>query len=348
MSPNSYDLCPLDMQHRSPLGRSWTRFNPNSSTLEASVRHPSPNNRSRTAGFTLVELTVVLIIIATVAGLVIPAVATLGRSTDMAASAKTQQDLAANLQEFFVLQKRFPQGLDSLMIDATPSGSTTTPDTPGTADGTPDAIYYEKIDANGDQVSGMTTGNPNLASLLSVGTLTSQQRRSFTRAGFEYVYDHEVYDWTTSSGIRNSNDSAIYERALPPSGGMTAALLTPALAQNMSPTSGTYSLMRGLVPAELIQSTTTAGNWDWIPETGTEIVAVGIGNRSRLVPTTMMTTPLYPGNDGSYYGRYVAFFKVYESGERCTLIGVSDAYGRTSDYTLQQFNESLPNGARQG
>lgn len=301
----------------------------------------------RSAGFTLVELTVVLIIIATVAGLVIPAVATLGRSTDMAASAKTQQDLAANLQEFFVLQKRFPQGLDSLMIDATTSGSSSTPDSPGTNDGTPDAIYTEKSDGL-NQVSGMTTGNPGLSTLLSVGTLTSNQRRSFTRAGFDYVYDHEVYDWTANTGVRNSNDSAIYKRILPDDGSMPAAIITPAFAQNMSPTSGAYSLMRGLLPSELVQNGATAGNWDWIPEIGTQIVAVGVGPRSRLVPTTMMTTPLYPGNDGSYYGRYVAFFKVFESAERCTLIGVSDAYGRTSDYTLQQFNESLPNGARQG
>ena len=39
---------------------------------------------------------------------------------------------------------------------------------------------------------------------------------------------------------------------------------------------------------------------------------------------------------------------VYASGERATLVGVSDAYGRTPDYTEQQFNESLPDGARQG
>ena len=73
----------------------------------------------RERGFTLVELIVVLVIIAAVSGFVIPSVAALGRSTDMAASAKTQQDLANNLQQFFVLQKRFPQGMDSLLVDAT-------------------------------------------------------------------------------------------------------------------------------------------------------------------------------------------------------------------------------------
>lgn len=311
-------------------------------------RGASVIGRQAQAGFTLVELVVVLVILATVAGLVIPAVAGLGRSTDMAASAKTQQDLAANLQEFFVLQKRFPQGLDSLLIDATPSGSTTTPDAPATADGVPDAVYGPKFDGVGEQISGMTTSSPGLVSSLILGTLTSQQRRSFTRAGFDYVHDHEAYDWTLGSGIVNSNESAIYRRNLPASGGMPAAVIDPALAVNLSSTSGLYLVLRGLVPAELFPNTTTPSNWDWVPETGTQIVACGVGNRSRLVPITAMTSPVYPGDAGSYYGRYVAFFKVYETGERCTLIGVSDPYGRTSDYTIQQFNESLPNGARQG
>ena len=94
--------------------------------------HASPRARS-SQGFTLVELNVVLVIIAAVSGLVIPSVAALGRSTDMAASAKTQQELASNLQQFFVLQKRFPQGCDSLLVDTSTLGNSTNPNsTPAT------------------------------------------------------------------------------------------------------------------------------------------------------------------------------------------------------------------------
>jgi len=310
-----------------------------------------------TAGFTLVELIVVLVIIAAVSGLVIPAVAALGRSTDMAASAKTQQDLASNLQQFFVLQKRFPQGMDSLLVDTSTLGSSTnpnsTPAAPGTADGTPDGLYAPKYDASGQQISGMTTSNPALVNSLVLGTLSSNQRASFGRGGFEYVFDHEVYDWTTASptGIANANNSGTLRRALPTSGTLTAAVVnqTPGagVTTGLAITSGKYLLLRGLVPAELVPGA-AAGTWDWVPETGTQIVALGIGQGCRLVPTTMMSAPVYPGDEGNYYGRYVAFFKVYESGERPTLLGVSDAYGRTSDYTIQQFNQSLPNGARQG
>ncbi|MFO0802138.1 MAG: prepilin-type N-terminal cleavage/methylation domain-containing protein [Gemmataceae bacterium] len=86
-----------------------------------SDRQSSPREarRSRSA-FTLIELVVVLLIIAIVAALVIPQVAMLGRTADMAASAKTQADLANNIQLYFALQKRYPQGFDSL-LDSTGS-----------------------------------------------------------------------------------------------------------------------------------------------------------------------------------------------------------------------------------
>ena len=313
--------------------------------MTSSPRPASPR------GFTLVELIVVLVIIAAVSGLVIPAVAALGRSTDMAASAKTQQDLANNLQQFFVLQKRFPQGCDSLLVDTGTLGDsalpTSAPAAPGTADGIPDDVYRPKY-VNGQQISGMTVSNPGLVNNLLLGTLTQGQRRSFARAGFDWVHDHEVYDWNTGTGIVNSNDSGTLRRNLPASGTMPACVLnqTPATLTGIAATSGRYLLLRGLVPGELVPA--GAGIWNWTPEPATQIVAVGIGPNCRIVPTTMLNTPSYPGADGTYYGRYVAFFKVYDNGERATLLGVSDSYGRTSDYTIQQFNESLPNGARQG
>jgi prepilin-type N-terminal cleavage/methylation domain-containing protein len=64
--------------------------------------------RGRQSGFTLLEMVVVLFILAAVAGLSIPIVSMLGRSSDMAASAKTQSDLANNIQLFFTLQRRYP------------------------------------------------------------------------------------------------------------------------------------------------------------------------------------------------------------------------------------------------
>jgi prepilin-type N-terminal cleavage/methylation domain-containing protein len=174
--------------------------------------HFAATRRSR-RGFTLIELIVVLVILATVAGMVIPAVASLGRSTDMAASAKTQQDLGSNLQQFFVLQKRFPQGVDSLLqLDATG----------GTTPGAPTGLYAPLLDGTGQQVSGMTASSPNLQSLLIHDSTTvvnatgSELARSLTRAGFEYVNDHQSYDISVSPpvGEPNANNSGKVRRTL--------------------------------------------------------------------------------------------------------------------------------------
>ena len=301
--------------------------------MTSSPRPASPR------GFTLVELIVVLVIIAAVSGLVIPAVAALGRSTDMAASAKTQQDLANNLQQFFVLQKRFPQGMDSLLQVGT-AGATT---------GAPTGLYVPLADASGQQVSGMTSGSPNLFGLLTFDTTNiadasgSEFRRSFTRGGFEFVHDHRSYDISVSPafGEPNANNSGSIRRVFA-AGPIPLARLRGTVAGDAALTASDLTLLRRLVPAEF--DATGA----YTPEIGTHLIALGIGPNCRLVPTTMLNCPSYPGADGKYYGRYVAIFKIYATGERPTLIAVTDAYGRTSDYTIQQFNESLPNGARQG
>jgi prepilin-type N-terminal cleavage/methylation domain-containing protein len=253
-------------------------------------------------GFTLIELVVVLIIVATLAGLAIPIVSMLGRSSDMAASANSQSELANNLQLFFTLQKRYPQGMDSLL-------------TTGTA-----AIYAsDTTDAN-TQTKGLPYAGADGARLQDQLTMTAltnatgaEYLRSFTRSGFDYVYDHDT------SAV-NSNNSATTQRTL--SGTVNVAEVTGA------------ALIKKLVPNGL--------------QASQRLVALGIGPNNSAIGKTITNCPIYPGCDGRYYGRYVAVFMIYANGERASLVGVIDSYGRTPDYTIQQFNESLPDGSRQG
>ncbi|MCG8650316.1 MAG: hypothetical protein MI861_10815, partial [Pirellulales bacterium] len=265
-------------------------------------------------------LVVVLLILAAIAGLVIPNVAMLGRTTDMAASAKSQSDLANNMQLFFTLQKRYAQGLDSLLVD---DGAT----------GTPTAVYLpQDLDGDGLQDVGLPDSNPHLDDSLTMGTIAggSLHARSLTRSGFDWVYDHD----TT---VVNSNESAVNLRDI---SDRSVDILVAEVITNDG--SGTQSdaqlgLARRLFPAT-----------DGVMPTGSRLVAFGIGPRNTMIPKTMINSPIYPGNDGSYYGRYVAVFQVYDTGERATLAGVVDSYGRAPDYTQQQFNQSLPNDARRG
>lgn len=271
----------------------------------------SRSHRARSRrGFTLIELVVVLLIIATLAGLVIPIVAMLTRSSDMAASAKTQADLANNIQLYFALQKRYPTGFDSLLV----------------GDGTDATEVYTPVSgADGLQTSGLPDSGPHLDEDLVLETLTSTSSsfgRSFSRSGFEHVFDHD-------RSVVNSNDSGIHQRAVGADFAVAKVASESAVAAKLLP----------LVPGQ------ADGYYD---ETKYMLVALGVGPNNDMIGKTNANPPIYPGCDGAYYGRYVAIFKLFNSGERATLLGVVDAYGRAPDYTQQQFNESLPNDARRG
>lgn len=267
----------------------------------------------RPSAFTLIELLVVIVILAALAALIVPNIGMLGRSSDMAVSAKSQADIANNVQQFFVLQKRYPQGLDSLL------------DTTGTA-------LYDQPGANSDnQTYGFPKGGADgtyLGAQLTPATLTSatnaDYRRSLTRSGFDWVYDHDT-------SVINANLSNTSFRGLIADANGTGNSAPSSIP--VAEVTGAYMLGK-LVPAGL--------------KPGQRVVAFGYGQKNTAIGKTSTTTPLYPGADKTYYGRYIVYFMVYASGERASLLGVSDAYGRTPDYTQQQFNESLPDGSRQG
>lgn len=287
--------------------------------------------RAPRAGFTLLELVIVLMILAALAGLVIAQVAQLGRTTDMAYTAKTQADVASNLQMHFVLQKRYPMRMDSLLVST------------GAA---PTAVYLPAdTNADGNQDIGLPDSGPHLDRALTLGTadlatnMTYGQWRSFTRCGFEAVMDHDV-------SVKNSNESGVFLRPLgkspesatkPNDGPQYAAIIDPNTAN-----ADAQKYLKQLFPS----STDASGNYI-VPNNGV-VVAVALGPNSSCIPDTMLNAPLYPGNDGSYYGHYVALFACYDSGERAQLVGVCDSYGRLANYSIKQFNESLPNNQRRG
>lgn len=282
------------------------------------IRAPRRMSPAERAGFTLIELVVVIIIIATIAGFVIPQIGMLGRTSDMAATAKTQADLASNIQLFFTLQKRYPQGFDSLVDGSgaiySPDGSTVTEATQtyGFPVSGADGAWL------GSGAAGSSVGQLTATTLTNTG---GSYLRSLTRSGLDWLFDH-------STSATNANNSATTQRYLIANGGTGA----PS-SVNVAEVTGTILLNR-LVPQGLA--------------TNERIIALGIGPKNTAISKTLTNSPTYPGADGRYYGRYIAYFKVYASGERATLVGVSDSYGRTPDYSQQQFNESLPDGGRQG
>lgn len=280
-------------------------------TLKHSQRRPL-------GAFTLIELLVVIIILAALAALIVPNIGMFGRSTDMSVSAKSQADIANQVQLFFVTQKRYPQGLDSL-LDTT--GAVYASDTTS-ADTQTRGLPYAGADGTRLQAQ---LAVANFAPITGTASLANPDyHRSLTRSGLDWVYDHDT-------AVVNSNTSNTTFRGLVANANGTGN--TAPTSINVAEVTGTY-LVGKLVPQGL--------------KAGERLVAFGFGQNNTSIGKTTTTTPLYPGSDKTYYGRYIVYFKVYASGERATLVGVSDSYGRTPDYTQQQFNESLPDGSRQG
>lgn len=291
----------------------------------------------RRGGFTLIEMVLVLIILATIAGLVISQLGFLGRSADMAATAKTQQDIANQLNLYFVLQKRMPQRMDSLLeTDGTaPTGMMRHLDVNG-------AVTTSKNDqrwgfplsgANGVVMPFAPGGTP-VNNLAMITLDSSNGNRSFTRLGFDAVVDHVALNGTV---VTNANDSGSVVRSLGSSTQVAGVVEGSPLARQMYPLNTIGQ-----------DGTTAFANGGGFPRDVASVVAVGVGPACTLIPDTMLAPPAYPGSHNAYYGRYIAYFACFKSGERAQLVGVSDSYGRFLNYSIQQFNESLPNNARQG
>jgi prepilin-type N-terminal cleavage/methylation domain-containing protein len=296
-----------------------------------------PAHSIRLKGFTLIELLVVIIIIAALAALVVPNVGSFGRSTDMAVSAKCQADITNNLEQFNALQGGYPQGLDSLLTGGTAIYSASQSGASGiaiTSDNQTTGLPFSGAD---NQKLERLLEPLNLKALDAVPPV-STYTDSLVAAGLGWVYDHDRA--IINSNLSNTTFRALKENAnginLAPTAVFVAALrptintaTPPADAVNV-----TNPLLVKLVPGGV--------------KTGQRVVAFGYGQRNTSIGVSVTTTPLYPGADKTYYGRYIVYFMVYASGKPATLLGVSDAYGRTPDYTQQQFNESLPDGGRQG
>jgi len=276
----------------------------------------------RSASFTLVELVLVITIIAVLAGFLIPQISQIGRSTDMAASARCQGDIAKDVQLYFTLQKRYPMYMDSLLVA---SGNYTDP----TGVYTPD-----DADGDGEQDTGLPDSGPHLDRALvmeDIGTShypVKTYLRSLARSGLETVMNHD------RGLLAKSNNSGVFYYDLK-NGKNTGQTFMAAVIDDDPSNKDAQKIIHGLLGPRGIPS-------------GAKLVAFGYGPSNSALGTTSLQAPVYPGCDGYYYGRYVVVLMIYVTGERASLAGVIDSYGRYLNYTIDQYNESLPNGARRG
>jgi len=259
--------------------------------------------KSRRSGFTLIELVMVIMILAIVAGLAVPIVGWLRRSANYGAQANTTAAIGSNLELFRTTygNNGYPDGLDSLVIT-----------------GGSDPIY---------SVAGYTDKGHD-TDLYQIGDLTGDQIASFN--WLDTIYDHDPDKHAGLQG--NPGNSAIHARVFD---GTSVAIVAVGTAGGGTQLSGDPLTGEGLLVVSEIYP-------NGIPADVT-LVAFGVGPSNELIGRTMQNVPLDPRVDNSQvYGRYLAIFATYapRAGRRAQLKAVINAKGRTGNNALSEFWQS--------
>ena len=257
--------------------------------------------KAQRSGFTLIELVMVVMILAIVAGLAVPIVGWLRRAANYGAQANIQAAIAQNLEFYRTTygNNAYPDHLDSLLMA---NGA----DAPTTIIGTGDS----NIPTDG------------LAGTLKIETLNADSDFAQCAKAIGHVYDHATTGWLQG----NPSNSAITERELDYSG--SDPLVFAAVDRTTSNGIKLFSEWYGVNADE------------WPAETDVKHLAFGIGPYCDLVGTTMQSAPMDPRVDASKkYGRFVAVFAVYNprNGRRAQLKGVINGKGRSANNALSEF-----------
>ncbi len=263
--------------------------------------------KSRRGGFTLIELVMVIMILAVIAGLVVPIVGWLRRSANYAAQANTAAAVAANLEYYRTTygNNSYPGNMDSLIVD----GSSDIIDT--TDDGGANAFLDHGYDF---LVAGVLTGD-SYDCISSMGT----------------VFDHSTdsSDWLQGS----PGNSGTVPRAMADGG--TFAIAYRTAEHGAASTAAEIAALSEKEQRLLLQEIYPEG----VPSDVT-LVAMGVGKNNEMTGRTMQSIPTDPRVDpSSVYGRYVGIYAVYSprEGRRAQLKAVLNAFGRSQNNALSEF-----------
>jgi type II secretory pathway pseudopilin PulG len=247
---------------------------------------------------------VVMVIIASLAALVVPALGFVEDQADGSTSALTTAQVASNLKTYKAATGVYPLGMDSLIDDT-------------------DAIY-----------GGLWAHtNPNFGpreylEVLDGSAYSGSIAHSFgsNSNGDRYVYDHDSAldpdEANNSATIRRVLSSSDYDLAgviayAPPSG-------PPGPAQFVLGWYEAAGFPSGTLPA------------------GARLIAMGLGPNTGVRGDTASSIPSQVGQSTETYGRYIALFLVHDDGRPATLRAVVDSYGSSIESNIAEYREASP------
>ena len=263
----------------------------------------------RRSGFTLIELIIVLVVLASLAALVVPMVGWARIQANYATSAAGASEAFNNLELYRSATGEYPARFDSLVNDGEASLYLTNGN--GVSVWGPDAqlddvaeLASAQADAGGNPIGYLSYFLANDGSLTSFvshdGSSSSYSGPNTSTDGSPtYTPGGEVVPAVTApgpDGVAGNEDDVV---------------TTPAVLQDLAVVKRTGSgrvgtlarIIRTAYPdqADPLNST--------IPD-GHTLIAVGIGGRNGAVGSTMSTPPQYGGSEPGAYARFIAFFDV--------------------------------------
>lgn len=247
------------------------------------------NNLRSQAGMTLIELSVVLLILVGLAGLMLPYVSGFIAKTHNSTTVDTVAELNSTIQRYQSSKWALPNKLETL-VDNT-AGTT-----------------YNKLQSS-------QAGYSDLLGVLSGGPLTAAST-SLNAAGISLAYGNNNL---TSDATFNSTLGS----ALPITSTSTTSLAYLAGGTTSDNKLLTYGLIKNTgtpVQDQLIYAFGgDASTWD---VACTNYVVMGIGSANSMIPAAMQSAPVHFSGTGAQstalaYNRYVAVFAVPNSTTYC-------------------------------
>lgn len=261
-------------------------------------------------GLTLIELTVVIAVLAVLAGLLVPRLAFIRTMSLHAGASTVLQDTTQNLLTFHATQAKWPHRFDSLL-------------TSGGAGSTPSGLYGSGGGAQGLDTSLSSGSTPLLtATTLTSGRLTSLRGLlANTRAGAQVL---EVMDHNEAE--TKPGNSGLYARNLLASG---ADLQVATVNPNHNPNPTDPNAASGAIIYATVFPEGNVNN-----ET---LVALGVGPSCTAVSKTIVTPPSLYLRDPTRYNRAIVLIRVRSDGVQASLAGAISPDGRTLDQCLGNY-----------
>ncbi|MDF1582501.1 MAG: hypothetical protein P1P78_04250 [Methyloprofundus sp.] len=258
--------------------------------------------KARQAGMTLIELTVVLLVLIGLAGLMIPYVSGFVSKTHDSTGTWNGAALDSNMQRFLTEKMRFPNRMEALINGAAGTAAATDAICVAAVVDTP----FCKMMAPG--FFGTTTANSG-----TPGT-TAMVANSLAAAGITDIFYN-------SPDTDNATFGSIIP-GVPVKLNDGAAHILATVSADPDGVAGPIATVQGHLAAAFERPV------DTFDETCYDYVVFGIGDQSELIGATMNTAPVHFASQGNMgpalkYNRFVAVFQVDKTG--AAVAGVAGA-----------------------